>query len=90
LRFADDILLFANTRRQLKQMLADLVVATKRVGLIMHMGKTKIMNNIPSSGRKGPSSIKVDGKQIEVVPFEPTEKYLGRLFSFNDIHAAEM
>jgi hypothetical protein len=45
LRFADDILLIARSRRQIKTMLAELVKSAGRVGLEIHMGKPKILSN---------------------------------------------
>ena len=41
LRFADDVLLIAQSRRQLAAMIGDLIIATRRVGLELHAGKKK-------------------------------------------------
>ena len=45
LRFADDILLIATSRDQLKSMIEDLEKYTAEVGLEIHMGKTKVLTN---------------------------------------------
>ena len=45
LRFADDILLIATPRDQLKSMIEDLEKHTAEVGLEIHMGKTKVLRN---------------------------------------------
>ena len=44
LRFADDLLLIGSSRAQVKNMLEDLAKAATKVGLKLHMGKTKIMS----------------------------------------------
>ena len=46
LRFADDVLLFGSTRAQIRNMLEDLSIEAGRVGLKLHMGKTKILSNM--------------------------------------------
>jgi hypothetical protein len=45
LRFADDVLLVGRTLHQVKEMLSDLVDEAGKVGLSIHPGKTKILNN---------------------------------------------
>ena len=42
LRFADDILLLATSRKDVEEMLVDLSTAANKAGLQIHMGKTKI------------------------------------------------
>ena len=44
LRFADDLLLIGSSRAQVKHMLEDLVLEAGKVGLKLHMGKTKIFS----------------------------------------------
>jgi hypothetical protein len=53
LRFADDLLLIASTKRQLTRMLKELMEAVSRVGLVMHLGKTKILTNVGNEHRPG-------------------------------------
>jgi hypothetical protein len=48
LRFADDVVLMAETMEDLNTMLEDLSNASQSVGLKMHMDKTKIMSNLTS------------------------------------------
>ena len=74
-RFADDIILFAESEEKLKGMLEDLNNEGKRDGMKLNREKTKIMCNevARSRLRRGPM---IDGEQLE----EVTEsKYLGRL-----------
>ena len=51
LRFADDILLFANSSPDLTKMIAHLQDEAAKYGLRMHLGKTKILSNIPPEER---------------------------------------
>ncbi|CAG5056668.1 unnamed protein product [Parnassius apollo] len=46
LRFADDIVLMAESLKDLSTMLNDLDSASQRIGLKMNMDKTKIMFNV--------------------------------------------
>ena len=51
LRFADDLLLTATTRADIKHMLAGIVVAARARGLELHPDKTKTLSNV--SKRRG-------------------------------------
>lgn len=75
LRFADDIILFAESEEQLTKLLHDLNNEGKKDGMKMNKRKTKIMCNDVARKiiRKG---ISVDGEQLEEVD---EYKYLGRL-----------
>ena len=82
LRFADDIILFAESEEKLKDMLEDLNNEGKRDGMKLNKKKTKIMCNEVARSRLR-TGVMIDGEQLE----EVTEyKYLGRLVtSGNDI-----
>ena len=73
LRFADDVVLFAESKNELIQLIQDLKDASKIVGLEMNENKTKIINNT------GDDDYYVDGLKIEVVK---DYKYLGQIISF--------
>jgi hypothetical protein len=45
LRFADDVILVASSKKQITTMLEDLATAAAEVGLQIHMGKTKVLSN---------------------------------------------
>jgi len=45
LRFADDILLIGRSRAQIRHMLEDLALEAGKVGLKLHMGKTKVLTS---------------------------------------------
>ena len=52
MRFADDVLLFASSNKQLQKMLCEFKKSTEKVGLRIHPGKTKILSNQSSDIRK--------------------------------------
>jgi hypothetical protein len=89
LRFADDLLLIASTKRQLKSMVEDLITAAASVGLEIHGDKTKILTNehIKELREK---TIKVGSVSIDVLPVDGTTKYLGRLLSLSNFHDVEV
>ena len=45
LRFADDVMLFATSKEQIRKMMCDFKKATEKVGLWIHPDKTKILSN---------------------------------------------
>ena len=45
LRFADDVMLFATSEEQLRNMMCEFKKATEKVGLRIHPDKTKILSN---------------------------------------------
>ena len=89
LRFADDILLVSRTLPQGKQMLEDLMVEYKKVGLSLHPEKSKIMDNDRGYGSKV-TKAKINGAEIEVLSGEASTMYLGRLLSLSNTHEVEL
>lgn len=81
LRFADDIVLFASTSAELQQMLQDLSMASREVGLHMNMTKTQTMTN--STKRR----VEVDGQALHYVD---EYIYLGQLVSFENRQEREI
>lgn len=75
LRFADDIVLFADTSKALEKMISTLNAESNKVGLIMNESKTKIMTN------SHPKIILMNGKPLEYVT---KYIYLGKQLSFED------
>ncbi|RVE40503.1 hypothetical protein evm_014848 [Chilo suppressalis] len=63
LRFADDVVLMAETLEDLNTMLEDLSSASQKVGLKMNMEKTKIMSN----AHVLPAPVKIGNTTLEVV-----------------------
>ncbi|KAL0852533.1 hypothetical protein ABMA27_017019 [Loxostege sticticalis] len=81
LRFADDIVLFAETPSQIQKMLEELSTASLEVGLEMNRSKTKIMTN------RAKSRVTVDGKEMQYVD---EYIYLGQLVSFDNRQEKEI
>lgn len=81
LRFADDIVLFADTSAELEIMLKDLSAASLEIGLKMNRSKTKVMTNSTQD------MITVDGELIEYVD---EYIYLGQIVSFQDRQGKEV
>lgn len=75
LRFADDIVIFANSLTEMKQMINELLDQCELVGLSININKTKIMTN----SRK--EEIKINNQEIN---FVDQYNYLGQSISFND------
>ncbi|KAJ0175113.1 hypothetical protein K1T71_009254 [Dendrolimus kikuchii] len=67
LRFADDIVVFAETLEELAEMLGSLNESSRRVGLGMNLDKTKVMFN----EHVMPRPVNVDG-----VPLEAVQEYV--------------
>ena len=86
LRFADDIILFAENEEKLKDMLEDLNNEGKRDGMKLNKKKTKIMcNEVARSTLR--TGVMIDGEQLE----EVTEyKYLGRLVTSGNDNSKEI
>ena len=87
LRFADDILIIASSKRQLQQMIDDLVTAAGEAGLSMHMGKTKVLSNDPAN-RGG--KLKLEKGTAEIISFAGSTAYLGKLLSCQGMHDVEL
>ncbi|KAL0839057.1 hypothetical protein ABMA28_017043 [Loxostege sticticalis] len=75
LRFADDIVLFANTSTELATMLEQLSEASLEVGLMMNRSKNKVMTNAAEH------DIVVNGQRMEYVD---EYIYLGQIVSFEN------
>lgn len=86
LRFADDIILFAESEEQLARMLNDLNTEGKRDGMKINKKKTKVMCN-EVARRKKRNAVFVDGEQLEEVE---EYKYLGRLLTPGNEMASEI
>ena len=67
LRFADDVLLFAATKKHLQKMMCEFKHSTEKVGLKIHPGKKKILSNQCSSRRK---EMEIDNLKAEILTKE--------------------
>jgi hypothetical protein len=81
LRFADDVVLFSESKSELLQMVEELQSASKKVGLELNMTKTKIINN------SNEDNYLLNGFKIEVIE---DYKYLGQIISFKNRQSKEV
>eukprot|EP00795_Rhopilema_esculentum_P008762 gene8762-biopygen9749 len=86
LRFADDIILFAENEEDLSKLLNELNKERRKDGMKMNRKKTKIMCNEIARKRRRKKII-VDGEQLEEVD---DDKYLGRLLTPGNEMAKEI
>ena len=79
LRFADDVILFATSKEQIRNMMYEFKKATEKVGLRIHPDKTKILSN--------QSNIEMS---IEILTKNESVKYLGQRTSFHQQETLEI
>ena len=89
LRFADDLLLIATSKKHVQSMLEDLSVASGKVGLVLHMGETRVLTNGVGPGTRC-AEIPVHDRVVEVTPPGDSTIYLGRALSLRCPHDAEL
>jgi hypothetical protein len=88
LRFADDVILVAQQKADIRKMLQDLSAASAPYGLKMHFGKTKIMTwNCLSASC---TSVRVGEKDVQIMDETEAERYLGRKLCFADSQLTEL
>ena len=78
LRFADDVLLIAQSKTDVSKMLKHFSDSASQYGLKLNYDKTKVMTW--DSLKNGSSSIAVAGNRVEILGESVGEKYLGRSF----------
>lgn len=74
--------------KQITAMLDDLETEAKNVGLKIHMGKTKILNNCIGLGQRI-SQVSLNGRDVAVLNREEGTMCLGRLLNLCDTHQVE-
>ena len=82
LRFADDVMLFATSKEQIRKMLCEFKKATEKVGLRIHPDKTKILSNQSTINSDTKKHIEVGDISIEILTRNGSVKYLGQRISF--------
>ena len=90
LRFADDVMLFATSKEQLRNMMYDFKKATEKVGLRIHPDKTKILSNQSTMNSDTKRFIKVGEMSIEILKMNESVKYLGQRISFHQQETLEI
>ena len=88
LRFADDILIVARSLQEAVSMLEDLAAEALQVGLEVHFGKTKILNN-KSFQAKG-EKVDIDGQFVPILSQSESLDYLGRRLGAENFHDIEI
>ena len=81
LRFADDVMLFATSKEQIRKMLCELKKCTEKVGLRIHPDKTKILSNQSTINSDTKKQLEVDDMKIEILTRNESVKYLGQKIS---------
>jgi len=87
LRFADDVILVAQTRSDVKKMLIDLSVVAGKYGLKINFDKTKISTWNYLAGSH--VAVDVAGESVAILDETGAERYLGRKLCFESSQEAE-
>ena len=87
LRFADDVVLVAQQRSDIRKMLHDLNFACGRYGLKIHLGKTKVLTW--SALVHGAPFVCLGIDRVEILAEFESEWYLGRKWSFESCMETE-
>ena len=90
LRFADDVLLLASSKEQIRKMLCEFKKATEKVGLRIHPDKTKILSNQSSINSDSKKELEVEDMKIEILTRNESVKYLGQKISFYQQETTEI
>ena len=77
LRFADDVMLFATSKEQLRNMMYEIKKATEKVGLKIHPDKTKILSNQSNMNSNTRRYIQVGEMSIEILTKNESVKIFG-------------
>ena len=87
LRFADDVLLVAQSRQDAAKMLTDLKHEAAKYGLVVHLGKTKIL---ATRDEHCGGTVDIAGSCVDVLPPTASERYLGKKLCMDSFHDAEL
>ena len=90
LRFADDVMLFATSKEQIRSMMCEFKDATEKVGLRIHPDKTKILSNQSNMNYDTKRYIKIGEMSIEILAKSESMKYLGQRISFHQQETLEI
>ena len=90
LRFADDVMLFATSKEQMRNMVYEFKKATEKVGLKIHPDKTKILSNQSNMNSNTKRYNKVGEMSIEILTKDESVKYLGQRISSHQQETLEI
>ena len=88
LRFADDVVLFCQSRADIIKMLYHVKDVSSKFGLEINFDKTKVLTWVHLAA--GVSSVQVGDQRVMVLAQSASERYLGRKLSLDDPHGAEL
>ena len=80
LRFADDVLLFATSKGQIRKIfcLCEFKQSIEKVGLRIHPDKTKILSNQSTINSDTKEQLEVDDMKVEILTRNESVKYLSQ------------
>ena len=87
LRFADDVLILANSLKQLQRLMTYFKRSTEAQGLEIRPDKKKILTNQESNRLK---ETEIDGMHVEIIHPEGIVKYLEQMITFMDQETTEV
>lgn len=88
LRFADDVVLFAQTHGDIAKMLQHLSEAAASYGLKINFSKTKVWTR--KIWAKGKEFVHIGDQAVSMLDEYATEKYLGRKLALDSLHETEL
>ena len=88
LRFADDVIIVAQSRVDVQKMLADLAAVSAKFGLKMNFSKTRVLTWDVLAGAH--TSVAVGSDEVPILKEHVAEKYLGRKLAFADCQETEL
>ena len=80
-RYADDILLYAKSLKELEYMTEALLEELKKAGLTMNAGKTKILHSMMEDSEATLNFVEINGDFVKVLHPDEHHRYLGRHLS---------
>ena len=90
LRFVDDVMLFATSKGQIRNMMCEFKDATEKVVLRIHPDKTKILSNESNMNSDTIRYIKIGDMSIEILAKNESVKYWGQRISFHQQETLEI
>ena len=87
-RFADDVIIVAQIRSDVKKMITDLAAASAKLSLKINFSKTK--NLTWDVLADACDSVSIGGEEVPILKEDVAEKYLGRKLAFADCQETEL
>ena len=87
---ADDVLLLASSKEQLRKMLFEFKKSTEKVGLRIHPEKTKLLSNQSIINSDTKKELEIEDMKIEILTRNESVIYLGQKISFHHQETTEI